>query len=110
MGGDYVKGKAMTVNQNWTDNGDHDGGVSYGPGYTISWQRGPLNEAGRNGAFMIEVLESCREQMIYYQSSKYACQENIEALAHLERAIASLESRRTRRANAGTLGTHQADT
>jgi hypothetical protein len=53
-----------TINTNWTDeNGDHQGGQSCGKYFTIAWQRGPLNEAGRNGAFLIEVLEACLEWM-----------------------------------------------
>jgi hypothetical protein len=98
------------VNQNWTNpDGTHDGGVSTGVGYTISWQRGPINEAGRNGAFLIEVLESCRSQLAYFQNSSYACQENVEALNHLDLAIEALKSRRERREIQGTLGTHETD-
>lgn len=102
---------ALTVNQNWTEqDGDHDGGVSYGPGFAISWQRGPIKETHRNGAFLIDVLEACHHQLAYFQNSKYACQENDDALKHLEKAIASLESRRARRGNAGTLGHTEVDT
>jgi hypothetical protein len=96
------------INQNWTnEDGTHNGGVSTGIGYTIAWQRGPLNEGGRNGAFMIEVLQACRHQMNYYQDSRYACQENEAALHHLDLAIAALQSRRDRRDAEGTLGTHE---
>ena len=94
------------VNGNWTaDDGAHDGGVSYGHGFCISWQRGPLNEAGRNGAFLIEVLEACLSQVVYFQSSKYACDENALAIEKLDEAIDALRSRRSRRASDGTLGT-----
>lgn len=96
------------INQNWTnDDGTHDGGVSTGIGYTISWQRGPINEAGRNGAFLIEVLESCRAQVAYFQDSVFACEENVQVIAHLDSAIDSLKSRRSRREAEGTLGTHE---
>ena len=98
------------INQNWTnDDGTHDGGVSTGIGFTVSWQRGPLNEAGRNGAFLIEVLQSCSTQLEYFQNSSYSCQENADALIHLQKCIELLESRRNRRDLAGTLGTHQTD-
>ncbi len=96
------------INRNWTDrNGLPQGGVSTGVGFTIAWQRGPLNEAGRNGAFLIEVLEACEHQLAYYQDSQFACEENAVALSHLNGAIAMLRSRRDRRATEGTLGTHQ---
>jgi hypothetical protein len=98
------------INQNWTnDSGTHDGGVSTGIGFTISWQRGPINVAGRNGAFLIEVMEACHSQLEYFQNSAYSCQENIEALEHLDKAIQSIKSRRSRREAEGTLGTHQPD-
>ncbi|MEH1777151.1 hypothetical protein [Nostoc sp.] len=100
----------ITINQNWTnDNGTHDGGVSTGTGFTISWQRGPINVAGRNGAFLIEVLEACHSQLEYFQNSAYSSQENIEALDYLEKCIKRLKSRRSRRETEGTLGTHQPD-
>ena len=100
----------IVINQNWTnDDGTHDGGVSTGTGFTISWQRGPINVAARNGAFLIEVLESCFSQLEYFQNSTYSSQENIIALEHLDKAIQSLKSRRTRRESEGTLGSHQPD-
>ena len=97
-----------SINQNWTnDDTGHDGGVSTGIGFTISWQRGAINEAGRNGAFLIEVMESCLSQIEYFQDSKHGCQENAEAISHLEQSILSLKSRRNRREQDGTLGTTQ---
>ena len=96
------------ITSNWTDSdGNHDGGVSTGIGFTISWQRGSLNEAGRNGAFLIEVLESCLSQIEYFQSAKFQCQENADAIYHLEESISYLQSRLNRRKNSGTLGTTQ---
>lgn len=96
------------INQNWTnEDGTHAGGVSTGIGFTISWQRGPLNEAGRNGAFLLEVLGACKHQLAYYQDSKFACDENAIALNHVKEAIAALESRRNKRKDEGKLGTHQ---
>jgi hypothetical protein len=98
------------INQNWTDDeGNHQGGVSTGIGYTISWQRGPLNVAGRNGAFLIEVLSSCRDQLAYFQDSSFVCEENQAALDRLDQSIAHLVSRRDRRKEVGTLGTHKKD-
>jgi hypothetical protein len=97
------------INQNWTDaDGNHQGGQSTGIGYTIAWQRGDLGQ-GRNGAFLIEVLESCLSQLNYFQNSKFASAENSRAIGHLSQAIAVLEARRNRRQAEGTLGTHELD-
>lgn len=99
------------INHNWTDeNGLHQGGQSCGIGFTIAWQRGALNEAGRNGAFVIEVLEAVRSQVLYFQAAgngKFACDENADALWHIDEALDRLRSRRDRRAAQGLLGTHK---
>jgi hypothetical protein len=100
----------LPIDKNWTDvEGGHEGGVSTGVGYTIFWQRGSLVESGRNGAFLIEVLESCRNQLAYYQDSSWACPENQEALDALNKSIEALQSRRSRREQSGVLGTQELD-
>ncbi len=86
-----------------------DGGIATGIGFTIAWQRGALNVEGRNGAFILDVLQVCQKQLEYYQSRQFACEENAQALQYLVGAIDTLESRRNRRDTAGTLGTHQPD-
>lgn len=97
------------INHNWTNEDEtHDGGVSTGIGFTIAWQRGPLNENGRNGAFLLEVLDSCRGQLEYFQETFLPCEENETALHHLNEAIKALESRRNKRKADGTLGTNKA--
>lgn len=54
----------IPIDKNWIDeNGYHQGGQSIGDSYTIVWQRGPLNESGRNGAFLIDVLGACLDWM-----------------------------------------------
>lgn len=79
---------------------------SMGIGFTISWQRGLL-AVGRNGAFLLEVLEACRSQLQHYQSGMFACEENDRALTAISEAIAHLEIRRDRRASESKLGTHE---
>lgn len=83
-----------------------DGAVSTGVGFTIAWQRGPLSE-GRNGAFLIEVLESCLHQLEMYQAGKFQSQENAEAIFHLQTTLDFLNARLERRKTEGILGTHQ---
>lgn len=92
------------------DQGRPSGGTSAGIGYTIAWQRGPCpTPDARNGAFLIEVLESCRERLNFYQSGEFSCAENEEALDHVKAAVFILKARRDRRREAGTLGTHAKD-
>ena len=96
----------LPANFNWTDeDGNHEGGQSIGIGFTIAWQRGSLNEMGRNGAFLIEVLEACQAQLEHYQLDKFACPENQDALSCVESAISHLQARRDRRQRVGMLGT-----
>lgn len=95
--------------ENWTDNdGNPAGGVASGFGFTISWQNGPLGvTGGRNGAFLLDLMAVCKRRLEHYQNSRFACQENAEALEDLSRAIQRLKDRRDRRQADGTLGTHE---
>ena len=94
------------LNRNWTTpEGHHDGGISTGIGYTIAWQKGPLTDGGRNGAYPIEVLEAVKQRLEHFQRSKFECRENAIAIMHLEQALGVLCSRIERRRNEGTLGT-----
>jgi hypothetical protein len=97
------------LNKHWqTTDGKPDGGISNGIGFVISWQRGSL-EAGRNGAFLLEVLSACRSQLEYYQTGQFASTENELALDNLKTAIAHLERRLDRSKTEGVLGTHDLD-
>lgn len=101
------------IHRNWvTDEGFPDGGVSTGIGYTIAWQRGPLkieNQDNRNGAFLIDVLEACKNQIDTYQDGPFACEENKRAQTHLYLCLQSLKARADRRHAEGALGTHKLD-
>jgi len=55
--------KGYTAHHFVTAQGVPDGGQSYGIGFTIAWQRGSLLKQSRNGAFLIEVLESCLDKL-----------------------------------------------
>lgn len=99
----------MNLNKNWTLNGKSDGGVSSGLGFCISWQRGSISENGRNGAFLVEVLEACQHQLKYHQSGQLSCSENAIALEAINKALEALNSRIERRTSAGVYGTHKPD-
>lgn len=91
----------------WTDNeGMPDGGVSYGVGFTIAWQRGSLLKNGRNGAFLIEVLEACLDEL-KNKHKQFPCQENVEAIFNLTDCIDVLKSRLERRKQEGILYDHK---
>lgn len=102
--------------EQWTDeNGNPAGGVTTGKGFTISWQNGPLGKEGTperrepNGAFVEDIIDAAIDRIEFYQSSKFACEENHEALINLRNAAAVLDSRTRRREKSGIEGTHAED-
>lgn len=71
--------------------------------FYIQWQNGPLDrDAGEkpNGAFVEDILEVCRRRLEWHQGIPFACPENDEAMGHVAEAIACLQKRRERRAEA----------
>lgn len=99
--------------QHWSDvKGTPTGGVSYGKGFTISWQNGALREQGTdapaepNGAFVEDVLQAVIGRIEYYQASRFACQENAEALVALYAAAKRLDDRTKNREKRMVEGTH----
>lgn len=110
--------------------GNPEGGTTYGPGFAISWQNGPLgrhvpgcqsSDGGfrcwnnpvpgctrkhENGAFVETIIAAARDRLEYYQSSKFKCGENAEAILHLNNALTALNSRTLSRNERGVEGTH----
>lgn len=98
--------------ENWLDaNGNPAGGVATSRGMTISWQNGPLGRSSDrrepNGAFVEDVIFAAAERIRFYQSTKFACNENAEALQYLESAMDALQSRTANREARQVEGTHQ---
>lgn len=91
--------------------GNPEGGQTFGRGFTIAWQRGPLGRGEQrqepNGAFVEDIIRAALDRLEFYQEGKFNCQENATAIQHLKAALASLESRTARREAAGTEGTHE---
>ena len=86
------------------------GGTSYGRGFAIGWQNGPIGRGeGRaepNGAFVEDVIAAARDRLSHYQSGPFASPHNDEAIRHLTEATAALNRRtaeREARAVEGTL-------
>lgn len=108
------------------DQGNPAGGVTTGTGFCITWQNGPLgrHEDGctpgngscvqgctrqpQNGAFVEDVIYAAMDRLGYYQASKFACQANAEAIAHLKSALDALNRRTADREARKVEGTHEA--
>lgn len=98
--------------EHWLDaNGNPAGGCTFGNGFAISWQNGPLGRGDDrkepNGAFVEDIIKSAIDRIEFYQDSKFACESNAETLRHLKRALASQESRTANREARGVEGTHE---
>lgn len=86
-----------------------DGGSAYGPGFCITWQRGPLVVSGErrepNGAFLETIIEAVVDRLVFLQDTKFQCEENDQALRHLGEALDALHSRTKKRVERGVEGT-----
>ena len=72
----------------------------------IKWQDGPVDRTkneNANGTFVEDVLEVCRNRLLAYQQSRFNCEENAQAISHIQAAIQKLIDRRARM---GTLPQH----
>lgn len=87
------------------------GGVTYGLGFTVSWQHGatrthPGDEPVKNGAFVEDVLLAAVDRLEHYQASPFACEENQVAISYVKNALAELHARTASREARGVEGTH----
>lgn len=103
--------KAGFKSEHWNDeNNNPAGGSTFGNGFAISWQNGPLGRGDErkepNGAFVEDVIEAAADRIRYYQSSRFACDYNAKALEHLEAALESLNDRTANREARSVEGTH----
>ena len=97
--------------EHWNDaDGNPEGGVTFGTGFTISWQHGPLGRGmcreAPNGAFVEDIIAAAKDRLDYYQASKFASSYNAEAILFLENALESLNRRTTEREKRNVEGTH----
>ena len=74
---------------------------------SIIFQNGAVKEVGRYGIHNEDILAIVADRLRAFQTSPFACDENGEALYHIEAALASLERRTARRTAEGTEGTHR---
>jgi hypothetical protein len=80
-------------------------------GFAISWQNGPLgrdeDRIEPNGAFVEDVLQAVIDRISFYQASEFSCQENYDALRHLQIAAERLDDRTKNREERKVEGTHE---
>jgi hypothetical protein len=110
----------------WNDaQGNPEGGTTFGNGFAIGWQHGPLGRhapecndgqspcvhgctrRAPNGAFVEDVIEAAADRLHYYQKSRFACESNATALLHLDAALAALAARTKDRERRQVEGTHK---
>ena len=99
--------REMLVSFNFTrDDGQDDGGHAYGPGVSISWQRGPAgpDRDKINGAFVEPVIGAVIDRLAHFQKGPFANKANGEAIEHLEKALDLLNERLADRKKRGVLG------
>jgi hypothetical protein len=73
----------------------------------VSFQNGPLNEAGINGTTNEHLLAILIDRMRAFQSGPFTCRENALALTKLEEAVMWLNQRTANREAHGVEGTHE---
>jgi hypothetical protein len=99
--------------KHWIDpiNDAPEGGQTFGPGFAIAWQRGPLgrdeNRVPQNGAFVEDVINAAVDRIEHYQASKFASEYNADALYYLKRALDRLKARTKDRETRAVEGTHR---
>lgn len=91
----------------WEDEGGNPaGGSASGPGYNFRWQDGVVKSPEAiNGANVVDILESVKQRMEFFNSGKYRCRENSLAITHIEEAIHWCEARIRDRKKRGVLST-----
>lgn len=72
----------------------------------ISFQNGPIKEAGFNGVSGEALLAIVEDRLISFQSGDYSCRENAIALTKIQEAMMWLQKRTRDRMARGVEGTH----
>lgn len=77
----------------------------HGRNCIISFQKGPIGEAGVNGISQEALLAIVEDRLVGFQSGQYATQDNAEALLHVRQAMECLHRRTKERVARGVEGT-----
>jgi hypothetical protein len=100
------------VDQPGAGGANHEYFVEWGTGLnaasvSLSFQNGPIAEAGVNGITQEVLLAICADRLRSFQAGPYACRENALALTKIEEAQHWLHHRTLARMARGVEGTHQ---
>lgn len=98
--------------QHWSDSeGMPMGGNTYGTGFAIGWQNGPLGRDNLrtepNGAFVEDIILAAIDRLQYYQTTRFASIYNENAIHYLMSARTQLMLRTNDREQRGVEGTHE---
>lgn len=100
----------ITSNHFTDGDGNPAGGTTYGNGFAIGWQNGPLGRGADredpNGAFVEDIIAAVIDRIEFYQSSKFDSVYNALALTYLRVAQDKLEDRTRDREARDVEGTH----
>ncbi|HVL38578.1 MAG TPA: hypothetical protein VM328_04220 [Fimbriimonadaceae bacterium] len=77
------------------------------PFIKITFQHGHPSEVGINGCRIEDVIDVVVEKLLDFQGRDLACQENADALYHLDLAREALMLRRRRREQQGVIYTQE---
>lgn len=86
------------------------GGVTYGTGWSIAWQDGPLDGGTATGAMVEDILIAVQDRLRHYQTAadgRFQCDENRVAIELLDETLAVLLMRTQDRIRRGVEGTPQ---
>lgn len=72
----------------------------------LSFQNGPIPTNGVNGITHENLLAILEDRLVGFQSGKFACEENAQALHHIRETQRILKSRTEKRLARGVEGTH----
>lgn len=108
-GGVPVQGVESEFNE-VPEGGNPTGGKTQFANSVINWQDGIIVDGLKNGAFVEDVITAAIQRLEYFQDSKFECQENADAIASLQMALAALESRTKTRVAQGVENTYETHT
>jgi len=85
----------MNNSEHFTDSeGRPAGGTTYGTGFAIGWQHGPIvRDRGINGASVEDVIRAAMDRLRFFQNGPFECRYNANALIYLQRALFELDDR-----------------
>lgn len=97
------------ISSHWPDSdGNIVGGTTSGPGFSIAWQSGPLQDGIATGATIEAVIVAVMHRLQAFQDSPLSNAYNWETLEHLQGALQSQEARTANRRERGVEGSYQA--